>query len=388
MVNYDLVFLVVFYIILLIIFRIYRNKFEVQWKIFALYKTKIGINLMDKIAKKFPNILVILGYFGVFIGFIGMIITFVFLVHSAYKLLFVPEAESGLAPLLPGISVSDKLPVLSFWHWILAILIVAVIHEFSHGIYARLRNVRIKSSGFAFLGPILAAFVEPDEKQLKKKRARDQLFVFAAGPFSNIILGVVVLAIFLFGFLPLAASMVQVNGIIIADVNENFPISKSGIVAGYALQEIEGQRIERTKTLVDILEKKKPGDVVSVKANNSYYNVELGANDGKTVLGISYSKFDVELKNSSLSFLYKVLGWLGVLLFWIFNISVGVGLFNLLPLGPVDGGRMFYTLMFKITNNERKAMRILTFASLLVLFLIFVNLLPFIIKLFKFIFGF
>lgn len=388
MVNYDLVFLVVFYIILLIIFKIYRNKFEVQWKIFALYKTKIGINLMDKIAKKFPNILVILGYFSVFIGFIGMIITFVFLVHSAYKLFFVPNAEAGLAPLLPGISVSDKLPVLSFWHWILAILIVAVIHEFSHGVYARLRNINIKSSGFAFLGPILAAFVEPDEKQLKKKRARDQLFVFSAGPFSNIILGIVVLGIFLFGFLPLAAGMVQVNGIIIADINENLPISESGIVAGQVIQEVDGEKIERTKTLVDILEKKKPGDIVNVKANDSYYDVKLGASDGKTVLGISYSKFDVELKNKSLSFLYKILGWFGVLLFWIFNISVGVGLFNLLPLGPVDGGRMFYTLIFKITKNERKAIRILSFVSMLVLFLIFVNLLPFIIKLFKFILGF
>src|SRR3989338_7206917 len=176
--NYDLLLLILFYIVLLIIFKIYRNKFEVQWKVFALYKTKLGIKLMDKIAKKFPNLLNFVGYVSVFIGFVGMILISVFIIFATYKFLFVPKAEAALAPLLPGISISDKLPILSFWHWIIAILIVAIVHEFSHGIYARLRNIKIKSSGFAFLGPILAAFVEPDEKQLQKRKVKDQLFVF------------------------------------------------------------------------------------------------------------------------------------------------------------------------------------------------------------------
>ncbi len=168
--NYDLLLLVVFYLLLLLIFKLYRKKFEVQWKIFALYKTKIGIRLMDKIAKKFPNFLTLSGYVSVFVGFLGMIITLAFIFYSTYKFLVVPEAEAALAPLLPGISVSDKLPILSFWHWIIGILIIAIVHEFSHGVYARLRNIKIKSTGFAFLGPIMAAFVEPDEKQLKKNK--------------------------------------------------------------------------------------------------------------------------------------------------------------------------------------------------------------------------
>ena len=45
-----------------------------------------------------------------------------------------------------------------------ALAIVAIPHEFAHGIFARLNNLRVKSSGFALFGPILAAFVEPDEK--------------------------------------------------------------------------------------------------------------------------------------------------------------------------------------------------------------------------------
>lgn len=390
MVNYDLLLLLVFYLVLLVIFRIYRNKFEIQWKIFALYKTKLGLNLMDKIARKYPNLLMIFGYFGIFIGFIGMIFTFGFIIWAGYNILFVPKADAMLAPVLPGIAVSDKLPILSFWHWIIAILIVAVIHEFSHGVYARLRNIPIKSSGFAFLGPILAAFVEPDEKQLKKKSIRDQLLVFSAGPFSNIVLGFFVFFILSFVFVPLVNGMVHVNGVVIGSVNETLPIANSGLVSGYIIQEIEGKPIENIKIITEELNAKKPGDLVEVKANDSYYQVELAShpeNESRAFLGLSFSSYDIELKErfKGFSWLQKFLDWFVMLLFWTFNISIGVGLFNLLPLGPVDGGRMFHSAMLKLTKNERKAMRILSFVSMLVLFIIFINMWPFFVRLIRFI---
>lgn len=391
--NYDLLLLVLFYIFLLFIFRIYRNKFEVEWKVFALYKTKWGIKLMDKIAKKFPRALSFLGILSIIFGFIGMITTLAFIFYATYQILFVPKAEAALAPLLPGISVSDKLPILSFWHWIIAILIVATVHEFSHGIYARLKNVKIKSSGFAFLGPILAAFVEPNEEQLKKKSTLDQLLVFSAGPFSNIILGIIVILVMVFIFVPMANSITYVNGLVISDINESLPINNSGLGSGYILQEINEIKINNTRVLSDTLSKKSPGDVVIVKANGSYYNVTLGndyENKSKAVLGISFSKYDIELKDQfkPFSWLYKIFGWFGMLLFWIFNISIGVGLFNLLPLGPVDGGRMFYATALKYMKNKKKALRLLNFISLIILIMIIINLSPFIIKLFKFIFSF
>ncbi len=388
MVNYDLLLLVVFYLLLLVIFKIYRNKFEVQWKVFALYKTKIGLKLMNSIAKKVPSLLYVFGYFGIFIGFLGMIFIFGFVVWASYRLVFVPAADAVLAPVLPGISISEQLPVLSFWHWIIAILIVAVVHEFSHGVYARLRNIKVKSSGFAFLGPILAAFVEPDEKQLKKKRIRDQLLVFSAGPFSNIILGILIFLIMAFVFIPIQTNMVEVNGIIISSINSTLPIGQSGLTAGHIIQKIDGIEVDDVNTITNVLKNKKPGDEVSVVANKTSFNVVLAEYpEDKTrgFLGISFSGYDSSLKNESLSWLYGILKWFNMLLFWTFNISIGVGLFNLLPLGPVDGGRMFHAAMLKITKNERKALRLLNLVSMVVLFLIIVNLMPFIIRFLKWI---
>lgn len=388
--NYDLLFLVLFYIFLLIIFKIFRKKFEVQGKVFVLYKTNLGIKLMDKLAKKFPKTLNVFGYISVITGFIGMTAAFIFILYETLKYIFVPNTEAALAPLLPGVTINSSLPVLSFWHWILAILVVATVHEFSHGVYARLRKIKIKSSGFAFLGPILAAFVEPDEKQLKKKPVKDQLFVFSAGPFSNIILAGVVLLILAFIFVPIGNGITQVKGIIIGDINETLPINNSGLVSGEVIQEVNGIKMDDVNNLAKLLDKKSPGDIVDVKANDTFYKVKLSANpknNTRAILGIAFSNYKIELKDQfkPFSWLYKVYQWLGLLFFWIFNISLGVGLFNLLPLGPVDGGRMFHAVMFKLTKNEKKALRILNYISLLILLMVLINLLPFILRLLRFI---
>ena len=72
--NFDLIFAIVFYALLFIFYLRHKEKFQVQGKIFALYRTKLGINLMDKLAKKYPKILNFLANISIGIGFIGMIL--------------------------------------------------------------------------------------------------------------------------------------------------------------------------------------------------------------------------------------------------------------------------------------------------------------------------
>ena len=75
-----------------------------------------------------------------------------------------------------------------FWYWLIALFILAVVHEFAHGVIGERWGVRIKSSGFAFLGilaPIMpAAFVEPNEEDLAKKKWWQKIAVFG-GRFSK-----------------------------------------------------------------------------------------------------------------------------------------------------------------------------------------------------------
>ena len=237
--NIDLISAIVFFIILYTIFFIFKNKFETQG-LFTMYKTKIGLKLMDRISTKddntsmqiygiaiaiigiiltilgftFYNLILIgfgltlviigaliaikfnwLGYFSSSVGLLGMIFILIILVKGVIDIFTKSSLVPTVTPLLPGIEIAPGIPVLSFWHWILGILIIATIHEFSHGIYARLNKVPIKSSGFAFLGPLLAAFVEPNEKTMAKKRNRKQIHILSAGPISNIIKGILFLII-------------------------------------------------------------------------------------------------------------------------------------------------------------------------------------------------
>ena len=204
-VNYDLVLLFSFGLVLLLIMLLNKKKVHVEKILFpliymVLYRTKIGLILMDRIAKRFPRAVNLFSFLAVIFGFTGMAAILILLIDGTYAFLF-SGAPPPVAPLFPGIRTAPGLPVLSFFHWIIAIFILAAVHEFSHGLVSRLYNIRVKSSGFAifsFLLPIIpAAFVEPDEYQLSKAKNKEQLGVLAAGSFSNLLTAGIFFLIFL-----------------------------------------------------------------------------------------------------------------------------------------------------------------------------------------------
>ena len=73
---------------------------------------------------------------------------------------------------------------------------------------------------------------------------------------------------------------------------------------------------------------------------------------------------------------------------WLWIISFGVGLFNLLPLGPVDGGKMLMVGLSYFTKDENKIKTFWKYISFFVLGLIVINLLPYLVKLIMWIFSF
>jgi membrane-associated protease RseP (regulator of RpoE activity) len=68
----------------------------------------------------------------------------------------------------------------------------------------------------------------------------------------------------------------------------------------------------------------------------------------------------------------EFIGFLTGLLFFVFLINLGVGAFNLLPLGPLDGGRMWQVIFERyMPKHSKSAFKALSYASL---FLIVANL--------------
>src|SRR3989344_5805371 len=224
MANYDLIFGILFYALVILFFYLVRKNVTIQGILF-IYRTKIGLKAMDKIAKIFPRILKGLEPVSIVIGFLSMVALFIFLIYYTFLLFIRPDTPAALAPLLPGIKIPG-LPVLPFWFFIISVFFVIVVHEFSHGVFARLHNLKIKSSGLVFLGPLPGAFVEPDEKKMSKLSAKAQLGILSAGSFANIILFLVVFLISILILSPFTSSLLDDNQVMINKIEEGFPLEK------------------------------------------------------------------------------------------------------------------------------------------------------------------
>jgi hypothetical protein len=192
-VIYDLTFLVLFTLGVVWFLVAKRKKLGREGPIF-LYRTQIGVRIMDNISKKASWLLKPLGYVIVGTGYVLMAIMIYFLfqlvgifARPEYVQLIKVPPLIPLIPYLPSIFKIEWLPPLYFTYWIIIIAVVAIVHEGAHGIYSRLHGIKVKSTGFGFLGPILTFFVEPDEKKSRKAKTSKQLSILGAGVFANIL---------------------------------------------------------------------------------------------------------------------------------------------------------------------------------------------------------
>ena len=230
MANYDLIFGILFYVLVIFFFYIMRKNVTIKGILF-IYRTKAGLKAMDKIANIFPRLLKGMEPVSIIIGFISMAALFIFLIYYTFLLFIRPDTPAALAPLLPGVRIPG-LPILPFWFFIISVFFIIIVHESAHGVFARLHNLKIKSSGLVFLGPLPGAFVEPDEKKMSKLSAKAQLGILSAGSFANIILFLVVFLISILILSPFTSSLLDDNQVMINKLEEGFPLEKGGIEEG------------------------------------------------------------------------------------------------------------------------------------------------------------
>lgn len=347
---------------------------------------------MEKYSTKFREWVILLGYIGVGAGYVGLIFISYILIRNLWDLFTKPEAVSGVSLVLPGVNVPG-LGVLPFWYWITAIFVIAVVHEFSHGIVARAHKLEVKNTGLVFFGPILGAFVEPDEKKLRKEQDIIQYSVLSAGSFSNILLAIAALILMSLLFSPWQQAMVEPTGFTFDSYvernDEKYPFAQASIPAGTLITGINDLATKNFQDFGEELSFYKPGEEIAVRAKEKDYRITLATNPDnpkKPFLGIKDIKNEFDIKPAYATGLgnaaYYVVNWLTGFLRWLFILSLGIGLFNLLPLPIVDGGRMAQVFLHRLKGpevGERRYRQV----SLLFLLIVLMNLFfPLVTKLF------
>lgn len=375
---YDIILFIAFCAIAGFFLLKHRKKVKREG-ILILYRTKFGLKFIDRLVKRYPRFFNFLTTSFIITAFIGMAAIFFMLAFASYKLAVMPVKEAAttpfpIFPILPWVRIPG-LPMIYFAHWIIVIFVVAIVHEGFHGIFARLNKVRLKSSGFGFLGPIALAFVEPDEKQLSKKSAKAQLSVFSAGPVANLITALIVLLIISFIINPLYVAGVKDVKIAVVQVENNSPAYVAGIEKGDI---ISIDNVNKT-TISDFFLKLKPNQTLNIAIEDKNKSITLITathpdNSSRGYMGVGISLIP------QFEGLNRILPFVLTLFFWIWLSNFFVGLINLLPFWIFDGCRMFYIAALARTKSKKKAQKITKVINSVSLFLIFLMIFIWIVR--------
>ncbi|WP_406535265.1 site-2 protease family protein [Methanobrevibacter sp.] len=256
---------------------------------------------------------------------------------------------------IPGVDMPGSSIYVPLFYGLIALASVLIVHEFSHGIQAVGEKISIKSIGLLLFIILPGAFVEPDEDELKNAKRSSRLRVYAAGSIANITLAII--AILLVSLISMGIPhYFAEDGIAIDRVVSDSP--SDGILKdGMVLEAIDNHKITDAESYTNIVSSFKPGDNITVQTDQGSYSIMLGKNpnnDSVGFFGIQANKH-FKLIDDSLGPIPWVLFELLDLFQWVFMLNLGIGLFNLLPLKPLDGGYMLEILLsYKLSENHYK----------------------------------
>lgn len=258
----------------------------------------------------------------------------------------------GVAPVIPGLTIP-------FVAGICSLFILLMVHEFSHGIMARVSKIKIKSIGVVLFGIIpFGAFVEPDESAVKKLKKKTQERIFIAGISANMLVS---LFFFLLTLLLIYLVLPNINtgGILVTGVVQNAP-AYNVIPVGSVIIAWGNQTIRNPYDLANIEAKYIPGAAVSLLTSNGLVDI-VPTNNGKLGVLVSPAKSTGTLQVSDFAYSVFVLS---------FALNFFVAIFNLLPIPGFDGWRIY--------QNSIKNKKLLHALFCVVLISILLNALPWI----------
>ena len=332
---------------------------------YLMLKTVVFNSWLEKIGSRFRRGWLAFFDIGAAMG-IGLIIFVIYsFVNNAIGL-FRHSSSAGPTYLiipLPGLTIGWDI----FPYILLAIAVLLIPHEVAHGIASVLDKVPIKSSGVFMAVFLPGGFVEIDEENLAKRKARTKLRVFAAGSFTNVATWALVLVLVAALFQPAP------TGVLVTGFTNGSPAQTAHMPQWSIITQVNNNATPDAFHLGSYLASLKPGTNVTVHLSNPSQTIVVttgksDTNSSRAILGVlTANYFPLRYQFLPTTSSYQLLTAFS----WLQLILLGVALVNMLPLVPFDGDRYFDTLLGVLGMKNTKGVR--TVASVISLALLSSN---------------
>lgn len=312
--------------------------------------------------------------------------------------------ERNLGPqsnlLIPGLN-----PYLPWTYGWIALVVTIIIHEAGHGIVARVYNIKVESTGLLLiLGFPIGAFVNIAQEELSRTPLRQKSAILTAGPLNNMVTAVVSLIALYFiasTLTPISVHNIPQYGVVVVGVGDHTLAGSIGLSKGSIVETVAGQKVHNTDDLgkflrsnlgntVRIMWQDESGHQIIrsvnlpkfVEANHGILGISItnGVPDPVQVLNkykdaftfrsnpiillfpptivqevVPYSDLMAPKYHSSI--LGPAFPAVANMIFWLMFFNFNVGIFNALPIGPLDGGQYYKSVIESRVNSKTKKLK-------------------------------
>ena len=348
--------------------RLEKHGFEIK-PFMLTYKNHNVSATLDKMLsnKRAVKIFADVGIVG---GALMMAFALWFLINNLSQFFAASEKFSEVTLLIPGVTVRS-MPNLMYF--LLAVPVVLVIHEVAHGIVARLEKIKVKSGGFAIIIAIIAGFVEPDEEEFNKAKKVSKVRVIAAGSTSNVLFSFIVAGLLMFN--PMFGNIMELISPDMRSVFYNEPIGVPVMqITEGSGAEVAGMQVNDIITSINGVPIKTPTDFGKVQLTPGERASVTVLRDGQTLnLIVPVSSAPGNPEKGLLGIIRGAFPYLPpkspywipwpapvfTFLLWVWMLSFFIGIFNMLPMFPLDGEKYVSSaLEQKISKRSLLATRI------------------------------
>lgn len=365
-------FIALFFLSVIVITDIIRNKKKIKFEKLIMFRYS------DTFVKKLENFTIEKNKFFSFFSLISLIISIPTISLIVYFLIssFI-QLQPSVALVLPSVAgYKYPGPIVSvpFFYWIISIFLIVLFHETMHAVIAINNKIKVKKYGIIYLLFIpIGAFVDIDEKKLKNSNLTTKIKIYSAGSLGNFLLSLISF-ILIYSALSLFNFLTEDKGVYFDSLIPNSPAEKVNLSG--VIYQINETKIKNIYDLNNFLLNRTPGERIKIYTSSGEYELELGEMNNRSFIGINNVKTYFVYKNTNKKveeILISSFSHFLILLRWILILSLGVGLANMLPIIPLDGGLVIKDIMIKILG-ERKGEKFAKIVSTIFILLIFASL--------------